>query len=71
MLENMRKNRLFAFSSSVCRKAGSPGQTLRARRIWPLSAFEKLENHEVVRAFPPSQEPNPQRRMDAVYEFMT
>ncbi len=71
MLENMRKNRLFAFSSSVCLQAGPPGQTLRARRIWLLSALERLENREVACAVPPSQRPNPQRRMDAVYEFMT
>ena len=44
MLANKRKTRLFAFSSIVCQQAGPPGQTLRARRIWPVSALEMLEN---------------------------
>ncbi len=71
MLDNTRKDRLFAFSSSVFWKANPPGKTLRARRIWFLSALESLENHKVTCAFPPSQEPVPLRRMDAVNEFMT
>ena len=71
MLRNMRKNRLFTFSSSVCLQVSPPGQTLWALWIQPLSALERLENREVACAFPPSQEPNPQRRMDAVYESMT
>ncbi len=71
MLVNKRKNRLFAFSCSVCLQGSPPGQTLRAKRIWPLSALERLENREVACAFPPSQRPNPQRRIDAVYESMT
>ncbi|GBE43469.1 hypothetical protein BMS3Bbin10_01546 [bacterium BMS3Bbin10] len=49
MLGNKRKNRLFAFSSIVCRQAGPPDQTLRARWILPLSALERLENR---RGFP-------------------
>lgn len=71
MLENMRKNRLFAFSSSVCLQVSPPGQTLRALWIQPLSVLERLKNREVACAFPSSQRPNPQHRMDAVYEFMT
>ena len=71
MLEITRKDRLFAFSSSVCQQVGPPGQPLRARRIWPLSALESLENHKVTCFFPPSQGPNPLRRMDAVNESMT
>lgn len=46
MLGNKRKIRLFAFSSIVCQQAGPPGQTLRARRIWPVSALERLENRQ-------------------------
>ena len=46
MPENTRKDRLFAFSSSVCRQASPPHQTLRAQRIWLLSALERLENRE-------------------------
>ena len=71
MLGNMRNNRLFAFSSSVCLQVNLPGQTLRALWIQPLSALERLENRGVACAFPPTQRPHPQRRMDAVYEFMT
>jgi len=41
---NKRKNRQFAFSSIVWQQAGPPDQTLRARRILPLSALERLEN---------------------------
>ncbi len=44
MLENKRKTRLFALSSIVCLQAGPPWQTLRARRICPLSALDRLEN---------------------------
>ncbi len=65
MLANKRKNRLFAFSSTVCREASPPDQTLRAQRIWSLSALKSLENRKVICAFPPSQEPNPLRRMEA------
>ena len=71
MPSHTRKDRLFTFSSSVCRQAGPPGQTLRARRIWPLNALESLENHKVTVAFPPSQDPNTLRRMGAANEFMT
>ncbi len=63
---NKRKNRLFAFSSIVYREAILPGQTLRARRIWRLSVLKRLENREVICAFPTSQEPNTLRRMEAV-----
>ncbi len=44
MLENKRKIRLYALSSIVCLQAGPPWQTLRARRICPLSALDRLAN---------------------------
>ncbi len=59
MLINKRKIRLAALSSIVWLQADPPVQTLRAERIWPLRALEKLENREVSGAFPPSQMPNP------------
>ena len=46
MLVNKRKTRLFAFSSIVCRQADPPRRTRRALGIWPLSALERLENHQ-------------------------
>ncbi len=71
MPENKRKTRLFAFSSIVCRQAGPLDRTLRVRRISPPSSLGRLENQTVTCAFPPAQEQNPPRRMDAIYEFMT
>ncbi len=52
MLINKRKIRPGALSSIVCRQAGPPVQTLRAGRIWPLRALEKLENRPGFRHFP-------------------
>ena len=66
MPANKHKDRLFAFLSIVYRKADPPGQTLRARLVWSLSALKRLENRKVICAFPPSQGPNPLRRMDVV-----
>lgn len=59
MLVNKRKIRLIALSSIGCLQAGLACQTLRARRIWPLSALGKLENHKVSFVSLPSQMPNP------------
>jgi hypothetical protein len=71
MPENKRKNRLFAFSSIVCRQAGPPDHILRTLLLLSLNALERLENHEVSSAFPPAQRQQKKRGMDAVNEFMT
>jgi hypothetical protein len=66
MPANKRKNRLFAFSSSVCQEASPPGQTLRARRIWFLRRRKGADNLAVFKSFQHTQAPNPLRRMEAV-----
>jgi hypothetical protein len=63
MLENKRKTRLYALSSIVCLQAGPPWQTLRARRICPLRALDRLENRTVSGTCLPAHQANPLRRM--------
>ena len=58
MLVNKRKTRLSALSSIVRLQAGPPGQTLRARRICPLSALDRLESRADICACPSSQTAN-------------
>ena len=68
MLVNERKNRLFAFSSIVCRQSGRRDQTLRARWIVPLNVLERHENQTVICAFLSAQRHNPICTMDAINE---
>jgi hypothetical protein len=58
MLEHKRKIRPFALSSIVCLQAGPPGQTLRARRIYLVSALQRFENRMVSGTFAPARKAN-------------